>query len=262
MPSLQFHVPPEPTVQMRLLRAVALLILGMLLPRSVQADAVTFLTAIGADFQGGLPSPLSGGVVLGGVSDSSGHFLFGNPLAPVVELVAKEGVGTGPLVSHIDNSWTFTGGNVEAEPDGETASFIPFPPLGYSTCEAAGFITSKVGVGCILTPVLSGTLIGDTVLRLSDPVAVDGGFGGSFELAGPVTFGINMDLARAGGVSTGPYFGSLRVDGGYFQDPFGYRFTYDRFEVSGATAPEPSTLLLLAAAAGIALLVSRSHRVA
>jgi hypothetical protein len=271
MPSAHFHVPPEPTVQMRLLRAVALLILGMLLPRSVQADAVTFITTIGADFQGagGTVAGLSGGLALGGSSDVGGHFLFSSPLAPVVRLAAHESVGTGPLVAHTGTSWTFHGGGVVAESDGEATTTIPIPP-GYATCEAAGFATFTVGTGrCVVNdPALNGTLTGDVVLSLSNVVPdASGGFLAGFDLTGPITFGITPGLARAGGVSVGPYFGSLTVQGFYFQDTSfdgqpEYRMTYDLFEVTGVTAPEPSTLLLLAAAAGIALLVSRSHRVA
>jgi hypothetical protein len=247
---------------------VALVCAGMVLrPSSVRANSVTFDTSIGADFQGGVFQSLSTGFSVGGVSDVGGRFLFGNPLAPPVILVSAEGVTTGPLISHHHNSWTFAGGNVYAQPDGEAVSLLQFPPLGYSTCEAAGFITFEFG-GCILTPVLSGTLIGNTVLTLGDPVfdAHDDGFAGTFDLTGPVTFGINMDLARAGEISAGPYFGSLRVDGFYFQDASGvqdgYHFQYDGFEVSGATpepTPEPSALLLFATGIATALTVTNKR---
>jgi hypothetical protein len=135
---------------------VVLLTVGILLPSSVQADAVTFITSIGADFQhaSGTVAGLSEGLGLGGYSDSGGHFLFSNPLAPMVGLAAHEGVETGPLVAHTDTSWTFHGGGVVAESDGEGATIIPLP-TGYATCEAAGFITSDIGA-CIITPFPSG----------------------------------------------------------------------------------------------------------
>jgi hypothetical protein len=72
----------EPAARMRLLQAVVLLTFGILLPSLVQADAVTFITTIGADFQpdSGLVAGLSGGLSLIGFSDSGGHFVFSNPL--------------------------------------------------------------------------------------------------------------------------------------------------------------------------------------
>lgn len=114
----------------------------------VQADAVTFITIIGADFQpdSGSVVGLSGGLSLTGFSDAGGHFVFSNPLAPMVGLVggAHEEVETGPLIAYTDTSWTFGGGNVLAEPD-EGGSIIPLPP-GYATCEAAGLLTDLPGV--------------------------------------------------------------------------------------------------------------------
>jgi hypothetical protein len=135
-----------------------------------------------------------------------------------------------------------------AESDGEGATIIPLP-TGYATCEAAGFITSDIGA-CIITPVLSGTLTGDVVLSLSDIPPKTGEFSTMFDLRGPVEFSISPDLARAGGVSAGPYFGSLTVEGLYFQDTSldgqpEYRMFYSLFEVSGATVPEPSAFISL-----------------
>jgi len=253
---------------MRTLQLLTLLSFGILLPSSLQADTATFITSIGADFQhaSGTVAGLSEGIGLGGYSDSGGHFLFSNPLAPMVGLAAHEGVGTGPLVAQTDTSWTFHGGGVVAEPDGEGATIIPLPP-GYSTCEAAGFITSDIG-GCIINPVLSGTLTGDVLLSLSG-IAPEpsGALFARFDLTGPVTFDITPDLARAAGVSAGPYFGSLSVEGAYFQDtpPFDgqaeYQMFYDLFEVTGTTVPEPSALLLLATVACLgALKLARRRR--
>jgi len=233
------------------------LLFGILLPSSGQADAVTFITNIGADFQdnSGTVAGLSEGVVLGGFSDSGGHFVFSNPLAPVVGLAAHEGVGTEPLVAQTDTSWTFHGGGVNAESDGEGASIIPIPP-GYATCEAAGFTTfpTEIGMCSVADPALSGTLTGDVVLSLSNVAPeTSGGILAGFDLTGPVTFDISPGLARAGGVSAGPYFGSLTVEGIYFQDTSldgqaEYVMSYDLFEVSGATVPEPSTFMFLSTA--------------
>ena len=244
----------EPTARIRRLQVVVLLLFVILLPRSVQADAVTFISPTGADFQGTGDTPvaeLSGGVGLGGHSDSGGQFLFSNPLAPMVGLAggAQESMGTGPLVAQTDTSWTFHGGNVLARAD-DGGGFIPLPP-GYSTCEAAGFITSDLDGMCLIFPVLSGTLTGDVVLSLSGVAPeTSGGFSAMFDITGPVRFDISADLARAGGVSAGPYFGSLTVEGSYFQDTSldgqaEYHIVYHLFEVSGVIVPEPSTFFFL-----------------
>src|SRR5258708_29105165 len=107
----------ERTVRMRLLQAVVPLFLGILLPGSIQADAVTFITTVGADFQNfatGSVESLSQGLTIGGFSDSGGHFAFSNPLAPGIPLFdgANESLVTGPLVSHKDISWIFGGWSV------------------------------------------------------------------------------------------------------------------------------------------------------
>jgi hypothetical protein len=178
---------------------------------------------------------------------------------------AQEEVETGPLIAHTDTSWTFGEGNVLAEPgDSGGGAYIPLPP-GYATCEAAGFVTYVAGL-CSFAPAgLNGTLTGDVVLSLSDVPETSGGFSATFDLTGPVTFSISSDLANVAGVSAGPYFGSLTVEGVYLQDISGdgqaeYAMNYHLFEVSGVTVPEPSTLLLLASVLGIVLLALASRR--
>ena len=66
---------------------------------------------------------------------------------------------------------------------------------------------------------LNGSLIGDVVLRSSNiEPSPPLGLLALFDLTGPVRFDVSEDLGRAAGVSAGPYFGSLSVDGIYLQD--------------------------------------------
>jgi len=85
-------------------------------------------------------SELSQGLELTGHSDSGARFGFSNPLAPMFGLLGGgyEQLATGPLIAHADTSWIFHGGHVSVGPD-NGGSVFPIP-VGYSTCEAAGFI--------------------------------------------------------------------------------------------------------------------------
>jgi hypothetical protein len=227
---------------------------------TAHADTATFSTGIGADFQhqSDAVANIPNGISLGGYSDSGGRFSFSNPLAPYVSLAAYEGMGTGGLVSQTDTSWTFSGGGVVAEPDGEGATFIPLPS-GYATCEAAGFGPSYFDGQCTIWPSLFGTITGNVVLTLGAPRPATGEFQSAFELTGPVTFDISDDLARAAGVVAGPYVGSVTVQGMYSQyspylndeQPPDYQLFYDFFQVSGTSVPEPSTFIFLFTAIAI-----------
>ena len=234
-------------------QTVVLLSLGILLPGSVQADTVTFISTTGADFQNccGSVQGLSNGILVGGYSDSGSRFLFSNPLAPTFYMLdgGHESVVTGPLVAQTDTSWTFEGGNVLADSDAGVAAF-PLP-TGYATCEADGFQSWDFPGYCLTDDELVGTLNGDVVLSLSNvQPEPSGGFSAYFDLAGPMTFGIPGDFARAAGVAAGPYIGSLDIQGFYMQyvaldGQTDYFINYDFFEVSGVSVPEPSTFLFL-----------------
>ena len=252
---------------------VTLLVLfgfGTLLPSLALSSVITLTSPVGADFsfingKGGTGLPSQDGLAYKAQSTPDSVFSSSNPLAPVVLNVDSfVQVQTGPLVVSIDNSWTFEGGTFYRD-DGTSVSTIPLPS-GYQTCEAAGFSTDPFNTAlCQLSPVITGTL-GVTTFSLGSPVVLTGEdlTMQNFDFTGTVSFDITPDLALAEGISTGPYFGFFSVEGEYFTLPSTPGFINEQggihttgYELVGATAPEPSALILLLPVLGWICLVSR-----
>lgn len=105
-------------------------------------------------------------------------------------------------------------------------------------------------------------MTGDAVLRVGDvSVSENAGqfdqFNFDYTLTAPISFNIRLGISRIEAVSVGPYYGTLTVQGIYFQDtPLGdypafitggtWGSMNNLFEVRGVTVPEPSSVLLMA----------------
>jgi hypothetical protein len=174
---------------------------------------------------------------------------------------------TGPLISNTATSWTFQGGTFHRSA-GSGADYIPGPPPGYATCEEAGF--HSLSNWCYFNGQLDGVIIGDVTLGLSDIL----GYGydpfgyystvRAFQLTGSLLFDVNSDLARASGVASGPYLGWFIVDGTYYHTPTGdpgfldepispdvwHNIYVNSLEVTGASVPETSSIVLLLTVCG------------
>lgn len=160
------------------------------------------------------------------------------------------GLFTGPLLWHTDTSWIFEGGTFGGY-TGRQSAFGPIPD-DFETCEAAGLLPAYAPGWCTFAASVTGALIGNSVLTLSD--MSDYVDLKQFTFSSLASFEINTSLAAYLRVSPGPYFGGIEASGiaDFGENGYDALFTLlmNRYELNG-TVPEPSSVLLFGTAAAL-----------